>query len=365
MAAIIKGIAGIVNTISGLFLDDSPQGRAEAVRKLYSDPRQVLGVPYAGVIDPGHTRYHMVGPLAGVRALDGARALGDETQQTPQDEIVNVALYETQKALRMNELIKELPFVTFDSFNIFVDQSYQVTIPSGMSIVQTNYCSPIMNLGQNFKDLIDEYLVYKVAGIEVTINMQNQNYSTQTIAYDPMVTHDDIVTMQEDLGRLATGADPSTAATGHMVKYYWGSVTATDPNVRDPNGREIGTINEYLRALSDITSLENATKYPIGTAAAMGIEGPSFRLISMRPDRTSNPVEQDPNSYLSFDAARDFFKQFEQSNDTFYVNQMPVFGKFYFALSNLFEKDVDLITGIKYHLVCKRRRPGKGYLPHA
>jgi len=355
MVALIKGIAGIINTISGLFLDDSPEGRSNAMRKMYSDPRSMIGVPWTGGIDGAPLR--VVWPLAGVRALD-------ETSGTsPQEDIVNTALYETQRALRMNELIKELPFVAFDSFHIELEQSYQVRIPSQSSLIQTNYCSPIMNLGQQFKDLIQEYFMYKVESIQVMVRLQNQNYSTQTIAYDPVVTYDDMRTMQNDLLTLANqGSDPATAATGHAVQYFMS--VGQSQEVVGPDGKQMGTASEYLRALSDITSLENTAEYPVGQAAQMGIEGPSFRLVSMRQDHSSNPVEQDPNSYISFDAGRNFFEKVnEQNANTLYVDQMPVFGKFHFAMSNMFEKDVDLITGIKYRLVCKRRRQQSGYLP--
>lgn len=360
--SIIKLIANGIHTISGLFLDDTPENRLRFRQLATRMPHGLIGVPYTTVAGQSS----IAGSLAGVRALDGVRALGDETQPSLQEEVATTALYEVQRALHMNNLIKELPFISYDEFVMPLEQSYSVTIPSNTSLVQINYCCPIMNFGNQFQTLINDFYVYKVTGIELTVNLQNQLYSTQTIAYDPVISADDIASMQRDLTNLSLpDSDMASAATGHMVHYFTTDINDNDPGF-DINGKRMGTTSEYLRVLSEIKKLDNATQFPNGTPGQMGVTGPSFRLVAMRPDHVSNPVQQDSNSFLAFDAARGFFDKMPVGNTAlFHVEQMPVFGKFYYTLSNTFEKTVDLITGIKCVVVCKRRKSSGGYLPPA
>lgn len=351
---IVTGIAKLVHGISGMFLDDSEYGRSQAIVALSQSPTLLNGIPWA------QDKSGLVKAGAGIIPLDGKKMTAEEAAAMS-------AMYDLQKALYMNENIEELPFTGFESYPIRLTQSYTLTIPSNTSLVETTYCSPLMNLGEQFKKLSHEYMMYKVIAVKVSIDLQNQNYSTPIFGYDPILSQEDIQTMQNDLWNLSENpANAGNTATGHKLQYYYATlkVQNEEPGKVGPNGQKLEGTGKYTRALSDIKSLASSVQYGITEPAAMGMRGPSFRLISMRDDHVSNPVQQSPHKYLSFDGAHYFFEKNTGATDKeIYVAQMPVYGKFHFALSNTFTSNVDLITTVEYTIVCKRKKPASGYLP--
>lgn len=414
---ILKTTTGVLHNVLG----DEDQ-RLRYVSEMAHNPYALRGSPL----------FNIAGALqapTGVQALEGVYALdsGNPSDLTEQQRQIINALYTEQVCSILAETIQDLPYSGYDSFQFELTQSYSVPIPTGTSLIETNYCSPIMNLGRAFQEKAAGYYVYKVDCISLQIEAQNQNYSTQIIGYDPLVTDDDIATIQEDLAKLANGGNPRTSATGHSVRYYYadntqipvgfdaklkqpqlqstpsaqnsanpnpptsGRISRTrakaqlqaqkqpvyeeqdeyedeDPSVQatsdiGPDGKPLRSISEYLRETARIKKLVSSATFQIGSNAFIHLNAPSARYVSMRSDQLSEERISSPGTYSMLEAANDFFVQeTPQNRASLYHHQMPVYGKIQFAISNAFDKDINLITSTTYVITCKREKQQAGYV---
>lgn len=295
-------------------------------------------------------------------ALDHyTRALDSSNPQyaSIEEEEAASALFAMQKVREFNVLQNEIPLLGYDDYEFDVAQAYQIKVPVNMSMIQTHFCSPIMNLGAQFLSLAQKFRVFKVERITLKVNFQNQMYSTQTIAYDSIITKQNRTEMQKDLESLMQGHDPAEAATGHVSQFYVAQQDQTPAPL--PDGTLPGLLSQYLASLSRIQSLPYSKTYDQISPGDFDAEQPSFMLVGMRPSVASNPVLNTGMQFLTFDFASDFFKTYAQDGQLINLDQMPVYGKFHYALSNTFDKDVDVITTLQYHLVCKRNVDNSTY----
>lgn len=298
---------------------------------------------------------------SGVSLDHYTRALDSGTPQyaSAEEEEAANALYAMQKVREFNVLQNEIPLLGYDDYEFDVAQAYQIKVPVNMSVIQTHFCSPIMNLGAKFLSLAQKFRVFKVERITLKVNFQNQMYSTQTIAYDSIVTKENRKEMQNDIEDLMQGHDPSEAATGHMAEFY----VAQEGQVPAPlpDGTMPGVFGQYLASLARIQSLPYSKTYDQVSPGDFDAEQPSFMLVGMRPAVASNPVLNTGMQFVSFDYASDFFKTYAQDGQAINLEQMPVYGKFHYAFSNTYNRDVDVITTLQYHLVCKRNVDNSTY----
>lgn len=370
----IKTGAGLLNSILG-----DEDERLKYVSEVYRNPSLLRGNPLLRI--PGYQQ-----PLSPVQALDGVYALdsGNPKDLTEdQKQLIN-AIYTEQFSRIMSESMEELPYFGYDTYQYQMSQSYSVPIPTGTSLIETTYCCPIMNLGNAFKEMASKYHVYKIDGIELSIEAQNQNYSTQIIGYDTLVTNEDIKIIQEDLETLANGGNKRSSATGHSVKYYYAERVPVDETLEKieekqrgrredrkehkgegesktveptigPDGKPLKSFSEYLIETSKIKRLVSSASFHVGSNANVGVNSPGCRFVSMRRDQVSDEKSSPPGTYTLFSAAQDFFVQETETNrDQLYMHKMPVYGKIHFAVSNQYDKEINLITTINYVITCKR-----------
>lgn len=327
----------IANVINGIIqsLDDSGKGREEIARRY-----GIVG-RFNGDID----RYRFPSETT---SLDYRTVPLDD--MTPEEREAASALFAIDRVREMNILLKEIPLLGYDEY-IFEDaQSYELVIPSGLSVVQSHFCSPIMNLGAKFLKIATEYRAFKVLGVQLDVSFQNQNYSTQTIAYDTLVTKANQREMQNDLLGYMTGR--GQYATGHRVIYFRSTNEGPDPVL--PDGSAPESLSAYMNVLSRIKSLPTAKDYGQLVAGNLAIENPSYVMVGMRPGVVSSPEIHAGMSYFQTSYALDFFKKIATDGDNINIEQMPVFGKFHYAVSNNFTEPIRLITTLKYKFSCKR-----------
>lgn len=323
---ISKPISNIINNIVQS-LDESGQGREELAR-----------------------RYGIIG----LRSYNDVQPLSRETipldAMTPEEKEATNALYAIEKVKEFNILQNEIPLLGFDEY-IFEDaQSYELIVPSGISVVQSHFCSPIMNLGAKFLKIAADYRAFRVLGIQLDVSFQNQNYSTQTIAYDPLVTKGNQREMQKDLIDFMSGI--AQYATGHRVTYFRSTNEGEAPIL--PDGREPESLSAYMNVLSRIKSLPTAQDYGQLVAGKLAIEDPPYVMVGMRPEIVSSSAIEAGTKFFQTSYALDFFKKIATSEEPINMEQMPVFGKFHYAVSNNFTEPIRLITTLKYKFSCKR-----------
>lgn len=336
-----------MNVVNGLVqsLDADGTGRERVAR------RYGLTIPLSSTTIPIQNstgvNYDLVGQV-GVQGR-GMIPLDDEATAAAD------ALFAMEQVRNMNVLLNEIPWLGYDEFTFTVSQSYQFSVPYKASAIQTHFCSPMMNLGEKFLDLARNYRVFKVDGVALNVAFQNQNYSTQTVGYDAIVTKDNIRRLQSSLKEMWASGGSEKYATGHDLEYFSAKANET-PAVPDVDA--VGTLGDYLFLLDRIQKLPSAKQFGQLVPAQLGIGQPSFRLVALSDSFPSLPVQNTGTEYLSFDYADDFFDPTAQHAD-----YMPVYGKFFFAVSNLFQQTVDVITTIEYRLTCKRRVEKVRYSP--
>lgn len=335
---LIKNIGKpIANVINGIIqsLDESGQGREEIARRY-------------GLIG-GRYNYD-------VRPLDiQTRPL---EEMTPEEQEAASALFAIEKVKEMNILLKEIPLLGFDEYIFENAQSYELIVPSGISVVQSHFCSPVMNLGARFLKIATEYRAFKVLGIQLDVSFQNQNYSTQTIAYDTLVTKANQREMQSDIFNYMNGTAPY--ATGHRVIYFRSTNEGESPVL--PDGSTPESLGAYMNVLARIKSLPTVQDYGQLVAGNLAIENPSYVMVGMRPGVVSSPEIHAGMSYFQTSYALDFFKKFSTDGQEINFEQMPVFGKFHYAISNNFTEPIRLITTLKYKFACKRHINSSTYM---
>lgn len=326
---LLDSINNIVQSLDGDGAQRERLARRYGLTTMLFPPRGQASLP-AGLIDGLD---HEVRPLA-----------SDEERDA-----VNV-VYAIEKVRELNVLQEEIPFLGFDEYEFVVAQSFELIVPSRLSVVQTNMCSPVMNLGAKFLSLAQKFRVFKVVGVEFDVSFQNQNYSTQTIAYDPLITEANIEEMQRDLLDYMQGT--AASATGHRVVYFHSDTQGQAPPL--PTGKPIYEFRAYTGVLSKIKALPTAKDYGQLVAGSLAVEQPSYVLAGMRREVAASPVVHPGMSFVQTSYAADFQKTFAQNGQDINMKQMPVFGKFHYAVSNTFEQAIQMITTIKYRVVLKR-----------
>lgn len=332
-----KPVSNVINNIIQS-LDDTGSGREEIAR------RYNIGI----------RRYNYdVKPLA-MKADTRTLPLDDMTQEE-QNQVS--AIYAIERVMEFNLLQNEIPLLGFDEYEFDYSQSYDLTVPSGLSVVQTHFCSPIMNLGAKFLKIATEFQAFKVVKIQLDVSFQNQNYSTQTIAYDTLITKGNQKEMQTDLFNFMSGIAPY--ATGHRVVYFQSTNDGIIPNL--PDGTPVQSLSAYMNILSRIKNLPTAKDYGQLVAGNLVIDNPSYVMVGMRPDVVSSPAIEAGTKYFQTNYALDFFKKFSTDNNNINMEQMPVFGKFHYAVSNSYTEPIRLITNLKYRFSCKRHIDNSTY----
>lgn len=296
-------------------------------------------------------------PLGGMRALDMNSDKGEVAIAEEDQEVLNTA-YVIKKVREMNVMINEIPFLGYDEFSVPVTQSYSVTIPSGLSLIATNFCSPAMNLGKKFVALSKDYRLFRVDKLRYTVDFQNQNFSTQTVAYDPIITKQNKKTMQEDIQKY-TLKNTEETPSGQDVVYFQAYLNG---NVPAPGNRPTHTQSEYMALVGRIKTLPTSSEFNQLVNGAIEYEQPGFTLVGMTTTTPAPSVIYSGMQYSTFDFTENMLERSEEAFESMGVQQMPVYGKFHFCLSNTFKEPVDIITTVEYMLTCKRNVQRATYL---
>lgn len=206
---------------------------------------------------------------------------------------------------RVQEFIilqNEIPLLGYDEYEYQISQVSELVILSGESVVQTVYCSPLLNVPK-FSEFCQEFEAYKVIGMRFETMNQNQDYSTQTIAYDSLLTRSNKRDILEDHSQQ--GIRRMSFTQGDQI---------------------------YTQVLSRIKSLPVSYNFNQIEKGILDIKYPSFILIGSNPE--------------IFEGGQ-FFETHDQ--------EYPVFGKFHYAVSNQFFQPIHLLTSITYHVIFKKR----------
>ena len=333
----------VANAINGVIqsLDADGNGRLHAINAM----RQQDGRPLL-------TTNAMRGNLR-----DVVTVLGDAT---PDESDAASAAVAAQHARDLNIMLHEIPFFEMDEYAIELRQSVAVAIPSNASLIASVCLSPVMNLGGILSNLARQFAVMRVNGVFLEVAQQNQIYSTVELAYDPTVSRADIDDMTTDLeGFYADGKE----AFGTRITYYTASAGQV-PGQVEINGAayEQGSFSTYTTRLNRIKRTVTAARAATLPDSTLGIAQPGFRLCPMSSVMPSSPVYFSGMQYIGLEYARDFIGaqgEHMEMNDA--DSQMPVYGKFYYAMSNTYAQPVDQILTVRYNITCKYRRDGATY----
>lgn len=327
-----KPISNVINNIVQS-LDSNGEGREEMARKY-----RTRGYNYE------------VLPLA-MKANIFTTPLDE--MDTEEKEVMST-IYAIERVRDFNTLQNEIALLGYDDHMETIAQSYKLTINPGVSVVQSHFCSPIMNLGAKLQSYAERFRAFRVLSIQLDISFQNQNYSTQTIAYDVLVTKENQREMQTDMYNFMQGNAPY--ATGHRVSYFKSKIDETKPEI--PPNAELGSLGTYMNILSRIKSLPTSRDYSQLEAGNLTINEPPYVLVGMRPDIASSPEIHQGMKYFQTGYVMDFFKKFNYSstdpNSYINIEEMPVFGKFHYAISNNYSEPIDMITTLRYKFTFKR-----------
>lgn len=256
-------------------------------------------------------------------------------------------------------MLNEIPFAAMDEYAVELRQSVSVAIPSNSSLIAAVYLSPVMNLGGMLSNLAQQYALMRIDGVSLEVAQQNQIYSTVEIAYDPTLAKADIAEMLSDLTRFY--ADGNTPF-GVRIAYFTSSAGATAGQV-EINGityqqKDFATYTNALNRIKRSMAAQRASALP---DSAMTIAQPGFRLCPMANTMPADPIYRPGMEYVALEYAADFITDDGHMQLADADSPMPVYGKFYYAMSNTYEQPVDQILTVRYSITCKHRRDGSSY----
>lgn len=270
------------------------------------------------------------------------------------------AVYTAEQARGLNVMLNEIPFYSDDEFTVVLSQSMSISVPPQVSLVQNLCLSPIMNLCGHLVNLARQYRIMRVDAVMLQVMQQNEVYSTRRVAYNPVVTAHDMQEMVTDLERYY--ADPQYTPVGGRARFFH-TDDSTEPIVINGVEYEAGTFRQYVTLQNRIEALpvsKNVDELPERT---LGIAQPGMVEVGMRADIASSPVYHPGMEYIGLCYAADFISDegVHVARDRI-MSTMPVYGTFYYTISNQFDKPVDQILTIKYSITCKQRVDGSTYL---
>lgn len=251
--------------------------------------------------------------------LDEEKSPGSNTEQ-----VAAMLLRAQTTALLMNELRLVGP-----SFSIRMEQSVSLTIPAKLALVETLVCCPL--LSPQFQTLARTYAVYRCDGVSFTTKAQNENWSTQTLVYDPLVSLHEQNAIRRD----------KTDKPCELREWYSAMLGAYDPE-----GNLARPMQFYLERVSELNAIPGAVSIPSLGTGQLSIPYPSTQLMATQETQISSPVLEEAGVFFAPEQ-----------------EELPLFGKMVLALANESSRPVSLIGTITYHLVWKRRRRKGGYLP--
>ena len=306
------------------------------------------------------------GSMTGIKIIDALKESekqkGQSLGTTSQEEKETAAVVSSAvRARDMNVMLNEIPFYADDEFNVVLSQSISVTVPSGSSLVDALFLSPVMNLGGSLSNLARQFAVMRVNAVMLQVSRQNRVYSTVVLAYSPTLSRDDITEMTTDLDRFYR--TPDYVAIGARVQYFTASARQ-DATPVEIGGQQVSRLDfdaftttqnriKRLPISSDVAALPNST---------LGVAQPGFLPCPMASTVPRNPVYRAGMDYVSLDFARDFISDDGAHMALADANMyMPVYGKFYYTLSNTYADPVDQILTIRYDMTCKHRVDGSTY----
>lgn len=354
----------IANVINGVIqsLDATGEGRY----RVMNDIRLARGLPiltldgYPKTLASGEENAYM-------RVLGEASA--DEREEA-------AAVYTAEQARGMNVILNEIPFFSNQDYDIVLNQSYSITVPTYSGIVQEIYANPLMNLGGRLVNLAQEYRVMRVNSIEIRLERQNEIYSTRVISYNPVITKRDRNEMINDLEQYYANGPNVPENTnpkkinplGSRTLFFYGSTDLTQEQKEllqaKLEGYEIHDFVSYVRTTNKLQELAVSKTVEQLPESTLGIAQPGMRLVGMTKQMNTNPVYYPGMEYVALDYTDGFLVDNNGKlvpDRNMVSSQMPVYGAFYMFFSNMFNKDVDQILTIQYHLTCKQRIDGSTY----
>lgn len=308
----------------------------------------------------------MVNPFLNVQSLDGTMrpldAATDEERQQVQ------TIYAAEQAHAMNVILNEIPFFDYKEYEFTLTQSFAVTVPSQTSLIQTIYANPLMNLGGKLINLAAQFEVMRVNGISLCIQQQNEFYSTRQVAYSSVIKSEDREEMLRDLEQyyengpnVAENANPNKITpVGAKSLFFYATDSMTEQERQEIQRRNptlhIGEFSQFVDLSNKITTLENSSNVAELERSTLVVPEPTMRMLAMKRGIATNPVYCAGMEYISLDYTDGYYveKEYGYGPDRDRIESlMPVYGKFYFYLSNRFEKAVDQIVDISYSITCR------------
>ena len=292
---------------------------------------------------PGSTS-GSTGPSTSTSPSQGA---GTALEHIPQKEpLMTMIRNAAEYALLVNDMFLKGPDMSRSS--VVLEQSISIAIGNEMAIIMTLILSPLMTLGQQFKDLAETWKTYRILGITVSSTLVGSIWGTQTLSYEPIVTKKNKRQIQAQLWALATDGPSIHQSPIGMIERKYSDLFEVKTESMDA----------YVHKISQIKRHATVVQSDSNTTCLVTVRDPIQWPVAMKASCQSPPLASGPGTWQTFGAEADFFKKRPLDNDgSFYAATIPVFGTSTYAISNQSGKEEHVELSVRYRIECCGRKP--------